>query len=150
MAGVAFDAVKQVKWQAVLIGLCLIPNLLGIVNLHPYEYIYYNCFIGSMDGAAGRFETDYWGTSYREAAEYVNQVAPANSIIWVEGPAQLFELFARKDLKIYSDHEVERADHYDYVIATTRYNLDQISYPGAKIIHEIKRGNAVLMVIKKP
>jgi hypothetical protein len=80
----------------------------------------------------------------------VNQIAPANSAIWVEGPAQLFELFAREDLKIYSDHEVERADRYDYVIATTRYNLDQTSYPNAKIIHEIKRGEAVLTVIKKP
>jgi hypothetical protein len=150
MAGVAFEAVKHVKWQAALIILCLIPNLIGIIALRPYEYIYYNRFIGGVDGAAGRFELDYWGTSYREAAEYVNQVAPANSAIWVEGPAQLFELFAREDLKIYSTNEAERADTYDYVIATTRFNLDETSYPNAKIVHEIKRGNAVLTVIKKP
>jgi hypothetical protein len=150
MAGVAFEAVKHVKWQAALVALCLIPNLIGIIALHPYEYVYYNRFISGMDGAAGRFELDYWGISYREAAEYVNQVAPANSVIWVEGPAQLFELFAREDLKIYSDHEVERADHYDYVVATTRYDLDEKSYPNAEIVHKIMRGDAVLTVIKKP
>ncbi|CAG0951163.1 hypothetical protein ANAEL_00077 [Anaerolineales bacterium] len=150
MAGVAFEAVKQVKWQAVLIGLCLVPNLLGIVALHPYEYIYYNRFIGGVDGAAGRFELDYWGISYREAAEYVNQVAPPNSTIWLEGPAALFQLYSREDLKTYSTNEAERADYYDYVVATTRYNLDETAYPGAEVIYEIKRGNAVLTVIKKP
>ena len=103
-----------------------------------------------MDGAQGRFELDYWGTSYREAAEYVNKIAPANSVIWVEGPSHLFELYAREDLKIYSDHEAERADHYDYVVATTRYNLDQTSYPDAKIIYKITRGDAILTVIKQP
>lgn len=150
MAGVAFEAVKQVKWQAVLVGLCLIPNLIGIVSLHPYEYIYYNRFIGGVDGAADRFELDYWGISYREAAEYVNQVAPPNATVWLEGPAALFQLYAREDLKTYSTNEVERADHYDYVVATTRYNLDETAYPDAEIIYEIKRGDAVLTVIKKP
>jgi hypothetical protein len=80
----------------------------------------------------------------------VNEIAPANSIIWVEGPSHLFEPFARKDLKIYSDHGTKRADHYDYVIATTRYNFDQESYPDAKIIYKIARGDAILTVVKQP
>ncbi len=150
MAGVAFETVKQVKWQAVLIGLCLVPNLLGIVSLHPYEYIYYNRFSGGVDGAANHFDLDYWGVSYREAAEYVNQVAPPNATVWLEGPAALFQLYAREDLKTYSTNEAERADHYDYIVATTRYNLDETAYPDAEVIYEIKRGDAVLTVIKKP
>jgi len=109
-----------------------------------------NSFIGGVDGAQGRFELDYWGTSFREAAEYVNQAAPANSTVWVEGPAHLFSLYARNDLKIYSSGEAERDDHYNYVIATTRYNFDKTSYPDAKIIYRIMRGNAILSVIKQP
>jgi hypothetical protein len=150
MASAAFEKIKNLKWQIVLVTLCLIPSIAGIIHLHPYEYIYYNSFIGGMNGAQGRFELDYWGISYREAAEYVNEIAPANSVIWVEGPSHLFELYAREDLKMYSDHEVERADHYDYIIATTRYNLDQASYPDAKIIYRIARGSALLTVIKQP
>jgi hypothetical protein len=150
LAGVAFEKIKNTKWQIALITLCLIPGILGIIRLHPYEYIYYNSFIDGMDGAQERFELDYWGTSYREAAEVVSEIAPANAIIWVEGPSHLFELYAREDLKIYSDHEAERADHYDYVVATTRYNLDQASYPDAKIIYKITRGDAILTVIKQP
>lgn len=150
LAGAAFEKIKNAKWQIALVTLCLIPGIVGIVRLHPYEYIYYNSFIGGMDGAQGRFELDYWGTSYREAAKVVNKIAPANATIWVEGPSHLFELYAREDLKIFSDHEAERADHYDYVVATTRYNLDQASYPNAKIIYKITRGDAILTVIKQP
>ncbi len=147
MAGAAFEKIKNVKWQTALIVVCLIPNLLGILRLHPYEYIYYNTFAGD---ASERFENDYWATSYREAAEYVNAVASPNANIWVEGPAQLFALFAREDLKIYSSGEIERADSYEYVVSTTRYDLDKKSYPDAEVVYEIKRGDAILTVIKKP
>ncbi|MFN3490991.1 MAG: hypothetical protein ACK40V_02115 [Anaerolineales bacterium] len=146
MAGVAFEKVKNIKWQTVLIVLCLIPNVLGIIRLHPYEYIYYNVFAGDT---SKRFENDYWATSYREAAEYVNGAASPNANIWVEGPAQLFAMFAREDLKIYSSGEVERAEKYEYVVSTTRYDLHEKSFVDAKVIYEIKRGNTVLTVIKK-
>ncbi|MDP1547141.1 MAG: hypothetical protein Q8L87_14095 [Anaerolineales bacterium] len=150
MAGVALEAVKNVKWQTALIVVCLLPGLFGIVSLYPYEYMYYNRFIGGVDGAAGRFETDYWVTSYREAAEYLNRIAPPNANIWVEGPDQLFALFAREDLNIYSSGEVERADRYEYVVTITRYNFDKTVYPDAEVVHKIMRGDAVLTVIKKP
>ncbi len=150
MAGVAFEKIKNAKWQVALITLCLIPGVIGIVSLHPYEYIYYNRFVGGMNGAQGRFDLDYWVISYREAAEYVNSVASPNAAVWVEGPSHLFALFAREDLKIYSWHEVERADRYEYVIATTRYDFDKTAYPGAEIVHKIMRGDALLAVIKKP
>ncbi len=150
MAGVAIEKVKRPALQIALIALVILPGIVDGIRLHPYEYIYYNRFIGGVNGAQGRFELDYWGTSYREAAEYINEIAPANAVIWVEGPSHLFELYARHDLKIFSDHEIERADRYDYVIATTRYDLDQTSYPNARIIHKITRGDAVLAVIKNP
>jgi len=150
LAGAAFEKIKNLKWQMAVMALCLLPGVLGIIRLHPYEYIYYNSFIGGVNGAVGRFELDYWGISYREAAEYVNEIAPANSIVWVEGPSHLFGLFAREDLKIYSTHEIERADYYDYVVATTRRNMDKTSFPDAEVIHKIARGEAVLTVIKQP
>jgi hypothetical protein len=150
MAGVALEAIKNVKWQAALTTVFLLPSLFGIVSLHPYEYIYYNSFVGGVSGAEGRFETDYWATSFREAAEYVNETAPPNANIWVEGPDQTFALFLREDLNVYSSGEEKRAETYDFVVTTTRYNLDEKIFPDAGIVHEIRRGEAVLTVIKKP
>ena len=150
MAGVVFEKVKRPALQVALIVLVILPGIVDGVRLHPYEYIYYNRFIGGVNGAQNKFELDYWGISYREAAEYVNKIAPPNAAIWVDGPSRLFEIFAREDLKVYSPNEPERAEHYDYVVVTTRYDLDKINYPNAKIIHRIARGKAVLTVIKKP
>ena len=150
MAGAAFEKIKNIKWQIVLVTLCLIPGIVGILRLHPYEYIYYNSFIGGANGAQDKFELDYWGISYREAAEYVNKIAPPNAAIWVDGPSRLFEMFAREDLKVYSPGEPERAEHYNYIVVTTRYDLDKVNYPNAKIIYTIARGEALLTVIKQP
>jgi hypothetical protein len=150
LAGVIIERIKDTKWQTALIVLCLLPGVVEAIHLHPYEYIYYNQFVGGVRGAFRKFELDYWGTSYREAADYVNATATANATVWVDGPAHIFELYARDDIKVYSDYETARADHYDYVVSTSRYDLDLTSYPDSKIIHMIERDNAVLAVIKQP
>jgi len=150
LAGVVFSRIRNPWFQAALIALALLPGIVDGVRLHPYEYAYYNRFIGGELGAFRKYELDYWGTSYRAAADYVNAVAPANASIWVEGPAHLIQLYARPDLKIYSTYEVQRAPHYDFVIALTRFNLDQASYPQARIVYTIGRDQALFTVVKQP
>ena len=150
VAGVTIDRIRSTPLQMGFLGLILLPGVLAAIQLHPYEYIYYNRFVGGEGGAFRRFEMDYWGTSYREAAQYLNDTASANANIWAEGPAHLLQVYIRSDLKVYSTYEVERADHYDFVVALTRYNLDETSYPEAAITHVIERGGALLTVIKSP
>ena len=150
MAGAAFEKIKRPILQGALVGLLLLPGIIDGARLHPYEYIYYNRFNGGVQDAFRKYELDYWGTSYREAANYLNETAPANANIWADGPVQILQLYARPDLKIYSTFEAARADHYDFVVVTTRYNLDLQVYPGAKIIHVIERDGSLLTVIKKP
>ena len=137
-------------WRVWLIALVILPGVIGIVRLHPYEYIYYNTFIGGEKGAFRRFELDYWGTSYREAADWLNETAPPDANVWVDGPAHLLDLYLRPDLNLYSTYEVERAQHYDYVVSTTRYDLDLRSYPDARVVYRVERGGGLLAVIKKP
>ena len=47
--------------------------------LHPYEYAYFNRVFGGLPAAQGRFETDYWGASYKEAFEWVANDAHASN-----------------------------------------------------------------------
>lgn len=150
MSGVVFDRISHNWQQRALIALVILPGIVGGVRLHPYEYIYYNRFVGGVQGAFRKYELDYWGTSYREAAAYLNSAAPANASVWVEGPTHLLQVYIRPDLKIYSTYEAKRADHYDYVVALTRFNLDLQSYPDARVDHVIERDGALLTVIKKP
>ncbi|MBK7451934.1 MAG: hypothetical protein IPJ47_22015 [Anaerolineales bacterium] len=79
------------------------PGLFAIVRLHPYEYSYYS-FIGGVDGAEKKFETDYWGISFKEAMEYLSAYAPTNARIMVlSGPDDIARLYARPDLQIITE-----------------------------------------------
>jgi hypothetical protein len=104
LAGLAvewiFRRVRSPIARIGLAGLILLPGILGIVRLHPYEYVYYNSTVGGVRGAAGRFELDYWCTSYREAMEQVNREAPANARIAVGPPVSAARTFARADLHV--------------------------------------------------
>ena len=72
LAGLGLDqALAQLPrdWRAAAVaaiaaGLAL-PTL-RIVQLHPYEYIYFNDLSGGIRAADERFELDYWGTSFAE------------------------------------------------------------------------------------
>jgi len=59
-------------------GLFALVLLVGVaiqiaimVRLHPYEYIFANQFTGGVNGAYGRYESDYWGESFKEASEKI-------------------------------------------------------------------------------
>lgn len=60
-------AMRIVAASAVIFGLSL--PLTEIIRLHPYEYSYFNQFAGGLKGANGRYMTEYWGTSFKEAGE---------------------------------------------------------------------------------
>ena len=128
----------------------VLPGLIASVKLHPYEYVYYNQFVGGVNSAVDRFELEYWATSYREAAQEANHIAPPNANVWVDGPAHLFNTFARSDFHIYSPQEAERADHYDVVVTLARYDLEKTSFPNATIVYTVTREGAVFAVIKQP
>ena len=150
MPGLAFDQVRKPVLQTVLMILVILPGLIASTRLHPYEYVYYNQFIGGVQAAVDRFELEYWGTSYREAAQEANRIAPPNANVWVDGPAHLFNRFARPDFHIYSPQEAERADHYDMVVTLARYDLEKTSFPEAQIFYRVARQGAVFTVIRIP
>ena len=52
---------------AALVGLTVVD----MARIHPYEAAFFNRSTGGLPGAATRFETDYWLSSYKEAAEWL-------------------------------------------------------------------------------
>lgn len=150
MAGLAFEQIRKPVLQGVLIALVVLPGMIASARLHPYEYIFYNQFVGGVNGAAHLFELDYWGTSYREVAGQLNLIAPPNANVWVDGPAHLLGTFARPDFHLYSAYEAERADHYNAVVTLARHDEEQTSFPDASIVYAVTREGVILAVIKKP
>ncbi|MFG1345017.1 glycosyltransferase family 39 protein [Xanthobacter autotrophicus DSM 431] len=60
---------------AILVGFALPAK--EFRTLHPYEYTYYNNFVGGTRGADSLFMLDYWGLAFKQAAaeldEYVEK-----------------------------------------------------------------------------
>jgi len=133
--------------RAVLLLIVALPGILVAVRLHPYEYIYYNAFVGGTGGAYRSFEMDYWGTSFNDITEHLNSIAPENSRVLVFGPEQIVRRYARPDIQVFIPEQQPTAT-YDYVAFLTRENLDERRCKGAENIFSVSRRGAILSVLK--
>ncbi len=143
-----FSVLKPVLLRIALLIAIAIPGVYAIIQLHPYQYVYYNSLVGGMGGAFRNFEMDYWFTSYRETALWLNDNAPQKAEIGGDGPTNLMYDYLRPDLNLQPAYQPDR--HCDYFVVTSRYNLDLTIYSDAVIAYSIERKGAVLVMIKQP
>jgi hypothetical protein len=153
IAGLAIDRIIQYfhrPWiTAAFILLICLPGLWAIWDLHPYEYIYYNQFVGGVSNASRRYETDYWAVSVKDAARYLNEAAPLNSTIIACAPPATLDLYLRDDLKVTSCKSGEiPSNSYDYYVASGHGYINKLYYPQAKLVFSVNRDNALLIVVK--
>ena len=137
------------KWaQGLLLGLALAPGVYHLARLHPYEYIYYNELVGGVSSAEGRYELDYWCTSYRELVEQLNLRAPAGSTVAIWGPVEAAASSARSDLVAeLTDINWEEAA---FRMACGRGLLDEGYFAGTETLYEVRRSGALLGRVASP
>lgn len=157
-AGISIDNIlgrlSKVWFKVLFAAIVILPGTIGIISLHPYEYSYFNSFVGGIDGAFGKYHVDHWCISYREAMEYVNKEAPYEAQVIVYPPMEAARTYARDDLTVIADITGEGNPDYallcrlDFNNAT---NTTSKFYNHYQIVHEIKRGDAILaIVLKRP
>jgi len=151
LAGLALDRlfawVRQPAAKAVILLLAALPGVLLSVVLHPYEYTYYNALVGGTGGAFRKFETDYWGTSYKAMSEYLNETAPRGARVLVYGPQQIVEHYVRQDITAAIPSDQNKTG-FQYALFLTRANLDQRRCNSAHTVYEIGRRGAVFATLK--
>jgi hypothetical protein len=117
--------------------------------LHPNQYVYYNAFVGGVEGAQRKFNLDYWANSYAEAvqglenylrAQYGLGFAEREFTVAVCGPPYSAEHYFPENFRF-----TEEEDHADFFIAFTKDDCDR-SLPG-RPIYEVKRMGALLSVV---
>ncbi len=154
LAGLTLDYVFR-KFRTTIARLVILfflsfSGIVSAIQLHPYEYVYYNSSVGGTRGAFRNFEMDYWDTSFTEAAQYLNQVAPQNAKVIVIGAVDLFRAQARPDMQVVSiDVVKEGGGMYDYVVIHSRRNLDERRCKDAQTIYTVERQGAVLAAVKQ-
>lgn len=130
-----------------LLMICLlVPGVVGIDSLHPYEYVYFNQLVGGVDGAYKRFELDFWCTSYRQAVQYINEVAPVNSTVAVWGPIRAASDFGRSDLKF--ENEDKPTDSPEFALRCVRGLGAPDYFPSYAGVFAVTRGEAVFSIVK--
>ena len=163
-AGVGGRAMIALAWgwlriaAGIVLAVALLASIPALVRLHPYQMTYHNGLVGGMRGADGRFETDYWVTSYREAMAWINRQSRGRPVR-VAVAANAFSLpcadrYAAPGVTVepwlnYAGLPGRLRGSYDYYLVTTRAHLDRISFPGSPMAKAIGRDGAVFAVIRR-
>ncbi len=154
IAGFAFESFFELikkKWINILsVLVVLLPGVIGIAQLHPYEYTYYNSFISGTAGAFRHYETDYWLTCYKEAVEQFNQIETKPVKLYVHREADVAQPYAAKNVTVLDERGAEgQIQSGDYILINTRTNEDRKSFHEAPTILSIGRTGATYCVIKE-
>ncbi len=162
LSGCAFDALLADQRRrplrlavGVAAALSLLVTVRDMVELHPYETVFFNRAIaGGLSHAAGRYETDYWGNSYRAGAEWVVRhypEAPRTERLRVGScsPPLSVEYYLPRDrfeyVGSYAYRQVD--DRPDVFIATTRWACDR-GFQG-RVLHTVERQGIPLLFVKE-
>jgi hypothetical protein len=133
-----------------LVFLLLFPGVLGILQLHPYEYTYYNSFVGGTGGVFRHYETDYWLTCYKEAVERLGPTLDQPVNLYVHREAYIADYYADENITVHDLRgAVDQVQSGTYVLVNTRTNEDRRVFKDAPAILEIGRDNALFCEIKQ-
>ncbi|HSL44405.1 MAG TPA: hypothetical protein VK897_13295 [Anaerolineales bacterium] len=144
------DLIATSWLRAGLILILLAPGIAGIIQLHPYEYTYYNSFLGGTGRAFRNYETDYWLTCYKDAVQHLNQMVDEPAELYVHREAYIAEYYATENLTV---HELRGAlnevQSGHYVLVNTRTNEDRRGFRDVPTVLQIRRGEAMYCVVKQ-
>jgi hypothetical protein len=126
-----------------------------LTRLHPHEYLFFNELVGGLQGAAGRYDTDYWFNIMPEAMHALeNHIARSEHAgRWT--PPPFYTIGVCGD-KASFEHEnalgprlrtTEDWDNANFFISTTHMNCDR--YGTGEVIVKIERLGALIGVIKE-
>ena len=139
---------NRMVWAASLLAIAgySIWQISVMVRLHPNEYVYFNQTIGGLQGAAGKFETDYWGNSYKEAVKDLVTYLRSNER---QGRYTVMAASRPESTSYFLPSWItftKNPEQADFVISTTRYGIDQIL--DGQVILTVKRLGVPLAVVK--
>jgi hypothetical protein len=139
---------KMGPWMRALV---LVPILLNmvltishLVRLHPYEYVYFNELTGGLKGAQGRFETDYWDASVKEALEWIEKEVPSNGqTMTVSSYGSAWQALFYTPSNLTWTNDKKKADHYIATTRDDRHNMPKGSDP----VHTVEREGVPLSYV---
>jgi hypothetical protein len=149
-----FARVGSLTLRVLIFVLIAAPGVYSIVTLHPYQYVYFNSLVGGVQGAYGKYELDYWATSYREAALFLNEEAPRDARVAVFGPVEIVSPYTRPDIKLNIGSVARKLKEsqnatFNYAVILNRRNAAEEACQNARTVKTVERDGALLMIVKE-
>jgi hypothetical protein len=133
----------------IVLALYGLAHVAIMAMLHPDQYVYYNAFVGGVEGAQHKFKLDYWANSYSEAVEGLEDYLRAaygadfeerEFTVAVCGPPVSADYYFPPNFRF-----TRKLAEADFFIAFTKDNCDR-SLPG-RTIYRVERLGALLSVV---
>ena len=138
---------RQAIWGALALYGCAHISIMAM--LHPDQYVYYNAFVGGVEGAQHKFKLDYWANSYAEVvqgledylrSEYGADFEEHEFTVGVCGPPISAGYFLLPNFRLVRDRA-----QADFFIAFTKDNCER-SLPGRQV-YRVERMGALLSLV---
>lgn len=133
-------------WRVLIPGMLLL-QVLQLLALHPYQYVYYNALIGGPAGSYGKYETEYWFTSTKHGLEALDEYLDEAHIsrpvsVFVVGPRQVAEHFLPEGIQM-----ADRPEQAQYVIANTQMMMHH-AVEGTEVLCIERSGLPILYIYR--
>ena len=135
----------------------LVAAAIPLIRWHPYQYAYLNALAGNRATLHEHFETDYWVTSYKAAAQWINQRQTTSSTplrVLVAVNDHSYPCFVHfLDKKVQWQPFMRQAQNQalppaiDYYIGTVRYGLNG-NFSESPVVWEERRDGVLFCVIR--
>jgi Dolichyl-phosphate-mannose-protein mannosyltransferase len=138
------------RWaNPIIVFLLVLPGVLGIIRLHPYEYTYYNSFVGGTKGAFRKYEADYWLTCYKEAFNQLKEMQTGQKELFVYKNVYLATQYAGDQFVIKPyEPNADTTRPGDLLLMTSRTNYDLSNHPDDPSLLTVSRDGVEFCSIK--
>ena len=128
----------------VLVSIAMLPSLISVYQLFPYQYTFYNSLVGGVRGANGRYYIDLWRSALREALRRIEDFDDAKGTIGVYGSCGSTFSFAEHP----RFKPIEKPDDADYIVVLRR-GCDPANPPVTDwpIVGEVRRQGVLFAAI---
>jgi hypothetical protein len=126
-----------------------LAHITVMVALHPDQYVYYNGFVGGVEGAERRFKLDYWANSFAEAVrglenylrqQYGPDFEEREFTVAIKGPPTPARYYFPPNFR-----PVTQPQQADFVIAFTMGDGER--YVPDRPIYRVERMGVLLSVV---
>ncbi len=150
LAGYPLDLlVRRRPWGfGVVVLVSLFANVGYLWSHHPYTYVYYNGLVGWVPGAYGRYEMDYWATSFREVAGFLDRQVPEGSKVVVWGPFVVLDNALTREFDLYRSEQADQVAPPFYAVILGRANWLQEVHPQAREVFQVRHLGVLLSVVR--